>query len=84
MIAKLQIRLKKKEVVLEEIDPEVYDLMVQKGYSLEFGARPMKRLIADKIESLIAKKILDAQIKKHDRTKLTLDSRTKDFKIEKV
>lgn len=84
MIVKLQARLKRKEVVLQEIDPEVYDLMVQKGYSLEFGARPMKRLIADKIESLIAKKILDAEIKKHDRIKLTLDSQTKDFKIEKV
>lgn len=82
MIKRLALRLEKKGIVLD-IDPLVYDLIAQKGHSAEFGARPMKRLIADKIESLIAEKILHQEIRKTDKIKLTLDSKTKEFKIEK-
>jgi len=36
------------------------------GYKPEFGARPMKRVIQDKIESVIAKRILESNFKRGD------------------
>ncbi|PIS09347.1 hypothetical protein COT75_02075 [Candidatus Beckwithbacteria bacterium CG10_big_fil_rev_8_21_14_0_10_34_10] len=77
---KLSQRLLKKDIYLY-FDPIVYPLLAQEGYSLEFGARPLKRLLADKIESLIADDILKGKIKKHDKIKLTVDSLTKEYKI---
>ena len=36
------------------------------GYEPEFGARPMRRVIQDKIESRIAQKILEQDLKRGD------------------
>jgi len=82
MLEKLKQRLAKKGIFLE-LSSEAVDLAAKLGYSLEFGARPMKRLIADKVESLIAKGILNNEIKTQDRIKLVVDGQSKTFKIEK-
>lgn len=71
-----------KDVILT-IDSLVYDYLVKTGYQPEFGARPLKRLISDKIESLLAEKILKEEIKKGDKIKITLDSSRQSFTMEK-
>lgn len=81
LVEKLVKRLAKKEITLVCL-PETYSLLAKLGHSFEFGARPMKRLIADKIETVIAQKILNNEIKKGDRIKLTVDNQTNVFKIE--
>lgn len=43
---------------------EVADYVAKAGFDPQFGARPMERVIRDKVESAIAKKILDGSIKK--------------------
>jgi len=43
---------------------EVIDYIAEVGFDPQFGARPMARAIADKLESVIAKKILENQIEK--------------------
>jgi len=83
MLEKLVSRMAKKKIILT-IDKAVFSQIAQIGYSLEFGARPIKRLIADKIETLLAKQILEAGVVAKDKLKLTLDSQTKEFKIDKV
>lgn len=83
MIVKLNNRLAKQEINLS-VDPSVYLELATQGHSFEFGARPMKRLIADKIESQIAKLMLDEQIKANDKLKLTVDQESKEFRIEKA
>lgn len=82
MVDKLAKRLFKKGIVLTS-EPQVYQLLALQGHSFQFGARPMKRLIAQRIESLIAQMILDNEIKKGDKIKLTVDFKGKDFKIER-
>lgn len=46
------------------ITRDLIDLLVQKGYSSEFGARPMQRVIQDIIEEKIAKKIISGEVTK--------------------
>ncbi|MFC1711760.1 AAA family ATPase [Patescibacteria group bacterium] len=80
LVAKLIKRLLKKQIHLEA-DDQVYTLLAELGYSTTFGARPMKRLIADKIETLIAKSVLGGEIKKGEKIKLLVDQNSKAFKI---
>lgn len=44
--------------------------VVELGYNPEFGARPMRRIIQDRIEDLISKRILEGKIKRGDRVEL--------------
>jgi ATP-dependent Clp protease ATP-binding subunit ClpA len=53
------------------VGPELLDILVQKGYSPEFGARPMQRVLQDVIEEKIAQKIISGEVKKGDTVPLT-------------
>lgn len=50
---------------------ELISFLVAKGYDPEYGARPMRRVLQDSIETLIADKLLKGQVKPGDT--LTLD-----------
>ena len=76
-IAKLMIKgvensLAEKEIKLEVTD-EALAVLAQQGYTPSQGARPLRRLIQDKIESPLAEKILSGEIKKGDTVKIGLD-----------
>jgi ATP-dependent Clp protease ATP-binding subunit ClpB len=66
-IAKLQLsilidRLKENGVNLEYSDL-ILTWLMNHGYDLEYGARPLKRLIKDQIENKLAKILLDKNLK---------------------
>lgn len=63
LIGKLIEKLKREGYFLK-INPEVIDYIAKIGFDPKFGARPMERVIQEKIENLIAKKIIDEVIKK--------------------
>ncbi|MFN3188268.1 MAG: AAA family ATPase [Candidatus Paceibacteria bacterium] len=46
-----------------EIEEGVVDVLLKKGFSLEFGARPLKRAIQDLVESEVARQIILQDIK---------------------
>lgn len=71
MLRKLNQRLVKKKISLEITD-ELVKKVAQLGFDPVFGARPMKRVIADKIEDVIAKKLLAGEIKQGDKVKIHL------------
>ncbi len=76
-IVKLQLlkvsnRLKAKSIDIQ-FKPKVYQLIAKKGYDIEFGARPLKRLIQTIILDELAKKIVAQEIKPND--KVTVDVR---------
>jgi ATP-dependent Clp protease ATP-binding subunit ClpC len=48
------------------INPDLIEKIVELGYQPEFGARPMRRVIQDEIESRIAKIILEKNLKRGD------------------
>ena len=61
MIKKLHKNLSDKKIRLE-ISDEVLDILARKGYDPVFGARPLRRLIQEQIENLIAKKIISEEV----------------------
>ncbi|HVS79802.1 MAG TPA: AAA family ATPase, partial [Candidatus Paceibacterota bacterium] len=67
-IVKIQIglvkeRLTQKEISLE-VTPDALDLLAEKGYDPQFGARPLKRLIQTKILNPVASLIISKGIAK--------------------
>jgi len=66
----LKTQLKEKDVVLELTD-EAIDYMVENGYDSKMGARPMQRLIDDKIKKPMAKELLFGVLKNGGKVKIT-------------
>lgn len=66
MLSNLQKQLKEKDLFLE-IDENLVNAVVKWGYLPQFGARPMRRAIQDKIEKIIADKILKEEIRRGSR-----------------
>ena len=67
-IAQLQLAGLAKRLAEQEINfvptIELAQKVAELGYAPEFGARPMKRVIQDKIEDLISRRILSGEIQK--------------------
>jgi len=57
MLASLQKRLGDKRLKIE-VSPAAKEAVVEQGYDVSFGARPLRRFIQSRIETLIAKKII--------------------------
>ena len=60
----LQKRLKEKNIKLE-YEKDIVELILQKGYSNEYGARPLKRVIEKEIGDILADNIISDNIKKN-------------------
>ncbi len=56
-LTKLQQQLDEKHVVLE-VDDDARDWLAEKGYDEKMGARPMERLIQEKIKKSLAEEVL--------------------------
>jgi ATP-dependent Clp protease ATP-binding subunit ClpC len=54
------------------IKDDLLNALVKKGYSPEFGARPMLRVFQDIIEEKVAQKIIEGSVQKGDTLKLEL------------
>ena len=66
MINDLSGRLMEGTGIRLVVSPDLVDKIVKLGYQPEFGARPMRRAIQDEIESRVAKKILQENLKRGD------------------
>jgi ATP-dependent Clp protease ATP-binding subunit ClpC len=64
LIDDLNRRLAEKKISLGA-SPELLERIVELGYNPEYGARPMKRVIQNKIEDLLSKKILSGNFEKN-------------------
>lgn len=56
-LAILRTRLAEKQLHLE-VSPQAKDYLVENGYDPDFGARPLKRYIQQKLETLVARAII--------------------------
>jgi len=57
---KIQMRLKEHDVVLESTD-QARDFLAEEGYSPEFGARQLRRVIQQRVEDPLSEGILSGQ-----------------------
>ncbi len=75
MLAELSARIKEKGYTLV-VNDALLNALAQEGYSPQFGARPMRRLIQDVVEKKIAEKIIAGSLKFGDSVAFTAE----DFK----
>ena len=62
MLKKLADRLKEQQQISLVITDELIEETVRQGYDPTFGARPMRRFIQDKVEKIIAEKIIKGEL----------------------
>ncbi|WP_457945494.1 ATP-dependent chaperone ClpB [Caproiciproducens sp. LBM24188] len=70
MMADLERRLEEKQLSVK-LTPAAKQYIVDQGFDPVYGARPLRRFIQSKVETLIAKRIITADLK--PRTILTVD-----------
>ena len=85
-IAELQLkdlarRLEEKEIILK-FKPNVRTLLVEKGYDIENGARPMKRAVQRLIEDKLASGIVSEMIKPGDTVEISAKGGEVDLNIK--
>ncbi len=61
MLKQLQNRLKEQNIIIEFTE-NVKQYIIDKSYTFEYGARPIKRYIQREVETIIAKAIISSQI----------------------
>jgi len=78
LLRRLQDRLAERQVRLT-LTEDAMELLLEQGYDPTYGARPMKRLIQSKLETLCARAIVAGNV--HDG-QLTIDAKEGAFVIE--
>jgi ATP-dependent Clp protease ATP-binding subunit ClpC len=86
-IVKLMLIGVAKELTAKDIavyfDDKIIAKIVNEGFDKDFGARPLRRFIQDKIEDTIAQEILRDEIKRGDKIQVSVDS-TNNILINKL
>ena len=49
--------------------------LVEEGYDMEFGARPLKRIVQSQVETLLARKMIAGEVKDGDKIEVYYDKR---------
>merc|ERR1719382_1939493 len=73
MVSQLQQRCEEMELQLE-LTPRLHELLVAKGFSPKFGARPLRRAVQRLCEDAIAEAVLDGFVQPGERITLDADS----------
>jgi len=61
MLDEMSRALEKRHSVSLEIDDEVVDFLIEKGFSPEYGARELRRVVETELESKIAEELINAE-----------------------
>ena len=73
LIANLEKRLEDKHLKLDLTD-KAKDYLINNGYDATYGARPLKRFVQKKLETLIARKILQREISPNSTIKVDCEN----------
>jgi ATP-dependent Clp protease ATP-binding subunit ClpC len=66
-----------------EISDAVKDFIAEKGWSPQYGARPLKRTIQKYIEDLLAEEIIKGTIQQSDAVTVDMNTETEDIVVVK-
>ncbi|HKJ39920.1 MAG TPA: ATP-dependent Clp protease ATP-binding subunit [Anaerolineales bacterium] len=69
---KVSLRLKDHDLILTATD-EALATLAELGYDAEFGARPLKRVIQQKVEDQLSDRVLSGEFKNGDSILVTVD-----------
>jgi len=73
VIGELSAKLAVQDIVIS-VDPQAIEMISRQGFNQEFGARPLRRYVQDKLEDVIAKKMLQGEIARGSNVLVSLDS----------
>ncbi len=76
IILEIEDRLKDKNIKIKLTD-KARDYLVDIGYDVNFGARPLKRVVSRTIENMIAEKIIMGEIKYGEEVTFDYDNELK-------
>jgi len=79
LIADLNKRLETQEITIELTD-NAKEYLIKNGYDPVYGARPLKRFVQKKVETLIAKEIIKQTIL--PKQKVIIDCKENDLIIK--
>ena len=65
-----------------ELTPEAKKFLANKGYDIQYGARPLKRALQNYVEDEISELLLDGALKSGDRILVTTTEETDKLKFE--
>jgi ATP-dependent Clp protease ATP-binding subunit ClpC len=66
-----------------ELDSSAISYLAEKGYSEEYGARPLRRLIQQELENILSEKIIKQDIEKGDKVIVKADDKGLLVEVEK-
>lgn len=72
LIREIEEKLKDKNIHLD-LTEEAKDYLIDNGYDIHYGARPLKRMVSRSIETLLAKKIINDEINYGDTVHIAFD-----------
>lgn len=78
-LEKIQARLKDRQIAIS-LSEEAKDLILNKSYSMEYGARPVKRYLQQELETRLARLIIAGDLK--DRDQALVGVRNKELVID--
>ena len=82
-IDKLLKRLREKEITMA-LDPSARDLLVEKGYDPNYGARPMRRAVERYLEDPLAEALLRSDVKAGDSIRVVREEGKEELTFEPI
>ena len=73
-------RVKDQGITLS-VSPEAKKFLIDEGYDINFGARPLKRIIQSEIETLMAKKIIAQEVVPGDEVEIVYNKEENDLDL---
>jgi ATP-dependent Clp protease ATP-binding subunit ClpC len=81
LLAKTQKLLTEQGVILN-VDGKAKEYLTEHGYSEEYGARPLRRLIQREIENVLSSKIISGEITRDDEVDITSSDDSLKLKVK--
>ena len=63
---------------------EAIDFIIEIGYDVNFGARPLKRTIQSEVETLVSKAIIAKEINSGDNIEVYLNKEQEELELRKI
>ncbi len=82
IIKEIELRLKDLNITID-LTEEARNYLISDGYDVTYGARPLKRTISRKVESTLAKMLINNEIKWNDKVLLDYDSEKDEIIVRK-
>ncbi len=80
LLGRLRKSLSSQNVMLE-VTPKALDVLVERGYNEEYGARPLRRLIQKELENPIASMLISGEISQGSSVKVTATKKGLTLKV---